>query len=385
MKKNDDPVKVLIVAVNGYGHYYLRTLLKDIDCSKAMLAGVVDPAAEKSEYHRFFIDSGIPVADRISDFYLGGGKADLAVISSPPQYHIAQSMTALHNGTNVLCEKPLSGCLADVPGLIAKSSGTGRFVMVGFQWSYSDGIQRLKHDILDGRFGKPLRMKSLCLWPRDLAYFKRNSWAYTKVDPDGHMVNDNIFNNATSHFIHNMFYLLGEEPERSASATPGEVLLARANDVETYDTGAFTAVTNSGAELLFLASHATEKRVDPCFRIEFEKGFAELKPGAATITVRLIDNSTVTYPSPDSDHQFRKLFMAIDNVHEPFELVCPPEAVIPQMELVEAVDKMVPVPRSFSKDQIVNTGERVFVSKLDDIFLSSYRDFKMPKIFSSAK
>jgi len=58
--------------------------------------------------------------------------------------------------------------------------------MIGYQWSYSEGIQSLKKDILSGLFGKPIRMKSLCLWPRDFAYLQeqlglpenRSEWKY---------------------------------------------------------------------------------------------------------------------------------------------------------------------------------------------------------------
>ena len=98
------PVKVLVVAINGYGHYYLKTLLEEINCEKAVLAGVIDPDAEKSTYFKAFSEFGIPIFERMNDFYLSGAKADLAVISSPPHFHVPQSILALHHGTNVLCE-----------------------------------------------------------------------------------------------------------------------------------------------------------------------------------------------------------------------------------------------------------------------------------------
>jgi predicted dehydrogenase len=109
----NEPVKVLIVAINGYGHYYLKTLLEEIDCEEAVLVGVVDPEAEKSVYFKAFKEFGIPVFEKMNDFYLSGGKADLAVIASPPHYHVPQSILALHHGTNVLCEKPIGALVGD--------------------------------------------------------------------------------------------------------------------------------------------------------------------------------------------------------------------------------------------------------------------------------
>jgi len=373
-----EPVKVLIVAINGYGHYYLKTMLEETDCEDAVLVGVVDPEAGRSKYHHAFKEFGIPVCDMMNDFYLSGGKADLAVISSPPHFHIPQTMLALHHGTNVLCEKPVSCVLSDIRLMTEKRDKSGKFVMIGYQWSFSEGIQSLKKDILEGKFGKPERMKSMCLWPRDFAYFSRNNWAYTKRDPNGNLVMDNLFNNAMSHFIHNMFFLLGDSMESSAVPLTTEALTARAYDVETYDTGAFRTYTPKGAELLFLGSHAAEKKVDPCFRIDFEKGFVELKPGAGKIVARTLEKEEIYYPSPDSDHQFRKLFRAIECAAGSGKIICSPEAAASQAIIADQTDNLCREPFQFPKERIEKVKERLFVRDLDDLLMSCYRDFRMP-------
>jgi predicted dehydrogenase len=372
------PVKVLVVAINGYGHYYLKTLLDEIDCEKAVLAGVVDPEAERSQYFRAFREFGIPVFARMNDFYLSGGKADLAVIASPPHYHMPQSILALHHGTNVLCEKPAGTGVSDVESLIEKRNKTGKFVMIGYQWSYSEGIQLLKKDILTGRFGRPLRMKSLCLWPRDFAYFARNNWAYKKKDSEGNRVMDNIFQNAASHFIHNMFFLLGSTMESSADVFQVEARISKAFPVETYDTGVFKAFTGSGTELLFLGSHAAERTVDPCFKIEFEKGYAELEPGSDNIT-GTAGNVKFSYPSPDSDHQFKKLFLAVENVDKPVSIICPPEAALSQTKLATTVDRFCEDAFRFPDDRIIRNSGRLFVKGLDSLMLAGYKDFILPE------
>jgi predicted dehydrogenase len=373
-----EPVKVLIVAINGYGHYYLKTILEEIKCDDAVLSGIVDPEAGKSEYFKALKELRVPVCSVMRDFYLGGGMADLAVIASPPHFHVPQGIIALHHGTNVLCEKPVSGQLSEVELLIQKSRETGKFAIAGFQWSYSEGIRLLKKDIIEGRFGKPLKMKSLCLWPRDFAYFNRNGWAYKKRDRNGNIIMDNIFNNAMAHFIHNILFLLGDSMDASAEATGTRALVASANDIDTYDTGALYALTLSGAEILFLGSHATEKSTDPCFRIEFEKGFAELKPGDGIITAKTIDGKEWSYPSPDSDHQFRKLFNAIENVNGAAKPVCTIEATLPHAKLVDMVNTFFDKGFRYSESKITRTNERLFVNGLDDMLLDSYMNFKMP-------
>jgi len=378
-----EPVKVLMVAINGYGHYYLKTLLEETDCENAVLVGVIDPEAERSKYHHAFIEFGIPVCDMMNDFYLAGGKADLAVIASPPHFHVPQTMLALHHGTNVLCEKPVSGLLSDIATMIEKRDKSGKFVMIGYQWSFSEGIQSLKKDILDGRFGKPLRMKSICLWPRDFAYFSRNTWAYRKTDPNGNVVMDNLFNNAMSHFIHNMFFLLGDSMESSALPAKTEAFTARAYQLETYDTGALRIFTQSGVELLLLASHAAEKRVDPSFRIEFEEGFVELKPGAEKIVAKTLNKMEFSYPSPDSDHQFRKLFAAIDCAAGRGEVICSPETAMSQAIIADQTDKICREPYQFPPDRTQRNNERLFVKGLDDLLLTCYREFRLPDVIFS--
>jgi predicted dehydrogenase len=371
-----EPSKILFVGINGYGRNYLETLFKETECEHAFLAGVVDPEAEKSKYYKALKELVIPVCSRMNDFYLSGGKADLAVIASPPHFHVPQSIVALHHKTNVLCEVPVSSMLTDVEALIKKRDKTGKFVMIGFQWSYSEGIQLLKKDILAGKFGKPLRMKSMCLKHRDFEYFTRNSWAYRRSNQGGNMIMDNLFNSDMSHYIHNMFFLLGDSMEAAAEPVETEANVARAYPVETYDTGIFRAFTLSGIELLFMGSLATEKTIEPCFRIEFENGFAELKPGNSQIMAKTVDQKQFVYPSPDSDKHFKKLFYAVKNVTRPDNIICPPEAALPQLKLVHEVEKSGKEPQKISQERIFRNEKRLYVKDLDDQFISAYRDFR---------
>jgi predicted dehydrogenase len=190
---------------------------------------------------------------------------------------------------------------------------------------------------------------------------------------------DNIFQNAGSHFIHNMFFLLGDTMESSAEAVEIEAQISKAYQIETYDTGVFRAFTRSGVELLFYGSHVAGKSADPCFRIEFEKGFVELKSGADKIVAKTLDRNEFTYPSPDSDHQFRKLFLAIENVHYPEKIICPPEAAVSQTRLAGEIEKLCGEASEFQAGKIERTSKRLYVKGLDDLLLSGYRDFKLVK------
>ena len=52
------------------------------------------------------------------------------------------------------------------------------------------------------------------LWPRDERYYSRNGWAGVKRTNDGTWILDSPTNNACAHFLHNMFYVLGDRIER---------------------------------------------------------------------------------------------------------------------------------------------------------------------------
>ena len=108
------PVRVLIVAIGGYGHYYLQTLLEQVPPAPRALAGVVDPrgpAGPRLAVGRRARRAGLRRHGRAST--PPATEADLAVIVSPIHSTSRRSCTALAHGSHVLCDKPLGG---DGPG-----------------------------------------------------------------------------------------------------------------------------------------------------------------------------------------------------------------------------------------------------------------------------
>lgn len=90
--------------------------------------------------------------------------------------------------------------------MIEASRKTGYSVSIGYQWAYSTAIQSLKTDIMNGVFGKAVRLKTLVLWPRNKKYYAR-SWAGKVKDEEGRWVLDSVAANATAHYLQNMFFL----------------------------------------------------------------------------------------------------------------------------------------------------------------------------------
>ncbi|MCP4725375.1 MAG: Gfo/Idh/MocA family oxidoreductase [bacterium] len=381
VKDIDSPVKVLMAAIGGYGYYYLKTLFEEFSPGKVELAGVIDPEAQRSDHSKEITRLNIPVYSEIGDFYKNGNSADLAVISSPIHYHIPQSCTALKNGTKVLCDKPLGATVQDVDELIGTKNDTGNWVMTGYQWSYSEAIRNLKKDIINGLFGKPIRMKTLCMWGRDDAYYNRNNWAGRKRTDDGVWVLDSPVNNAMAHFLHNMFYILG--PESGTSAVPVSVTAecCRANPIENFDTAACRIITEEKTELLFYGTHAAEADKGPVFHYEFEDAEIVFDGESGGITVVDKKGRMKSYGAPDDDHQFKKLFVAVENIgKDDPEIICGPEAARSQTLCINGIQESVQDITVFP-EQIIQRDrdeKRYKVSELDSILINCYHNGSLP-------
>ncbi len=369
-----------MVGIGGYGFYYLQQLFDHFSDEEVEISGVVDPFAMNSGHYREIKSRRIPVCNTLMDFYIKGGRADLVVISSPMQYHIEQSCIALINGGHVLCDKPLCPVIQDIDELLLARKTSGRWVRVGYQWSYSRAIRDLKRDILAGLYGEPKRMKSLCFWPRGKDYYERNKWAGKVKDEDEQWVLDSPLGNAMAHFIHNLFYLLGREMD--VSDQPAEIRSEcyRTYPIQNYDTGVFRAYTTRGVEILFYGSHATASEKGPMFNLEFNDAtvtFGEKQDRIIAITKKGLRKD---YGSPEDDDQFLKLHEAIRAVREERPVICGPEAATAQVLCINGVQDSVKEVTSFPADRIGKDEkkERLWVNGLDEELYACYRENKLP-------
>jgi len=371
---NKNEVSLLMVSIGGYGHYYLKTVFDEFPPGKAFVCGVVDPYAEKTAIFGEVQKRGIPVFSNIEEFYAAGNRADIVVISSPIQFHVPQSLVALKNGSNVLCDKPICATVQEVDELIKTRDEVRKWVMIGYQWSYSKAIQSLKKDINKGFFGKPIRLKTLCLWPRDDNYYQRNNWAGKIKDDSGKWVLDSPVNNALAHYLHNMFYVLGEKVDKSAIPKEVTAECYRANPIENYDTAACRILTNEGTEILYYVSHATKDQIGPIFNFEFEDAIITYGDPANEIIVHFKNGNEKKYGAPDDTPQFYKLFQAVDRVKNQAPIVCGPEAARSQTLAMNGVQESVGEVSDFPKS-LINRSElekKWWVTDLDKNLLEAY-------------
>ncbi len=341
-----DRVRVVLVGAGGYGYEYARALLDECPARGGELVGVVDPHVGRADLVAELRALGVPTFGSDREFFETGAAVELAVIASPIHLHVPHSLMALAHGCHVLCDKPLGATVQEADELISARDAAHRLVWIGYQWSFATGIQRLKNDILAGRFGAPRRGRTLCFWPRDRTYYRRNDWAgRTRDTATGRWVLDSPFNNAQAHFIHNLLYLVGHAADRSAAPATVQAEAGRRFPIETFDSVACRVQTADGVELLFVGSHATTAAAGPMFEIELERATVryDATPGVdeGQVVAEMANGERVTYRAPDADHQFQKLFEAIRSVRETRPVTCGPEAARAQTLCANGVHESV--------------------------------------------
>jgi len=352
MKKR---VSIVLAGIGGMGSVYLASLIEPKSSGLFRLEGAVDPCPQMSPSFEALRSLNIPVFESLEDFY-SRHRADLAIISSPIQFHGSQTCLALSQGSHVLCEKPAAATVQEVRQMIGVSKKAGRWVAVGYQWSFSTAIKNLKEDIRKGLFGKPRRLRCLYLWPRDEAYYRRNAWAGKQKDERGRWVLDSPANNAMAHDLHNMFFVLGKKRELSAEPWRVEAELYRAYDIPNFDTAAIRCFTQENVEILFYVSHAAAVDTGPVFSYEFEKGTISSSGRNSDIEGRLSDGGAKNYGSADSE-PLQKLWEAIGLAGSAGLPACGLEAAMSQTLCLNAAQDSMPRIKNFPRSLLVERGD----------------------------
>jgi predicted dehydrogenase len=269
-------VRVGLVGLGGHAGFVCEQLLalKREQSPPLRLEGVYEPMLPRFS----------SLAPQLEEAGIATHKTYQALIQSdidavwlpvPIDLHRRMVVQATAAGKAVLCEKPAAGCVQDVDAMIAARDRTGQRVAVAFQDIYAESTQVLKRMILSGEVGEIERVTLTAAWPRGQAYFAR-SWA-GRLQRNGVWVLDSVANNAMSHFLHLVMYLLGPTPQESASPAHVEAELYRANAIENYDTCALRMTLRRAGwanEIRFVAllTHASREVREPVIVLEGTRG-----------------------------------------------------------------------------------------------------------------
>ena len=213
------------------------------------------------------------------------GNVRLIAIPAGIPSHADLSCAALEAGYDVVCEKPVAGCLADALRMLATHRETGGILAIGFQTVFTAAVQRLKALRLSGALGDLVEARSLARWPRGSDYYRRNEWA-GRLMLGSRSVHDSPAHNATAHYLNLMLYVAGTAADDSA--VPAEIYGEnyRVKDIESADTQFLRIRTSSGVRITFITSHATPRVFGPEGFFRFDRG---------TVRYRTLDGGSLVF------------------------------------------------------------------------------------------
>ncbi len=370
-------VKVVTLGAGGYATAYTRPLLDHFGSDKFEYAGVVARNIDACMYADEFREKGIPIYKTIQDFF-AERTADLVIISTPPHLHAEHSIYCVEHGANVLCEKPIAPSREEAQAMTEAAKRTGKFIAIAYQHSYTTPILNLKQDIIDGVLGKPLMFKTMVLWPRAWSYYNRGTkWGGKLKDDSGKLILDSVASNAAAHFLHNLLFLLGEK--QAAAAIPESVSaeLLRANEIENFDTSVLKMGMKNGAEVLFIASHATTSNIEPKFDLEFENATVHYEAdGGMRATFK--DGTVKDYGEPLAETRpMKHMWDAIDAVTSGKELPCSTVTASAHNAVINSLYEQCTI-QDFPEAMVVKDSEqeKTYVPELYDLLVKAYDEGK---------
>ncbi len=373
-------VRIVLTGLNGYGGNFIEPLLETDGTYE--LAAVVSRAPQKSPHFERLKERGVRIYPNLEDC-LRAEKAEMAIITTPMHIHYREVMCALSHKLSVYCEKPLTATLEQCNRIADYAKEQGCIVAVGYQWSYSDAVAELKKQILQGTFGKLLRVKSLALWNRPKSYYTDSHWKGRLYGENGEAIWESVMSNGAAHFLHHVLFLAGEEWNRAAQPVQIEAKCYRAHKIESFDTACVKMKTENGCELLYLATMAAKRNCPAEFVAECEQARISYPVGEQKeIVAEFKDGRRMSFGSPEEGRfiHFRQVVTAIrendtaNEVQAVRGVPCDVETALPIATVIDYVMKHLEV-QDFPKEKVCETEESIWVEDLEKMMRKWYDDF----------
>jgi predicted dehydrogenase len=131
---------------------------------------------------------------------------DVVIVTTPDHLHDVMAVTAMENGCDVICEKPMATDLKKARAMLEAEKRTGKRITITFNYRFSPHCTYVRELLRNGAIGTPLSVDYNWLLDRKHGadYFRR--WHRRKSNSGGLLIHK-----ATHHFdIVN--WLLGQKP-----------------------------------------------------------------------------------------------------------------------------------------------------------------------------
>lgn len=127
-------MNVIQVGVGGMGHHWVKWLTSH---PKIKLVGLVDVSADALARAREVGGYAPDICyNKLSDAF-SKVRADVLMISTPPQFHCAAAVAGMRAGLDVITEKPMADTLANCRTMVRVSKETGRTCVVSQNYRFS--------------------------------------------------------------------------------------------------------------------------------------------------------------------------------------------------------------------------------------------------------
>nr|WP_295945530.1 Gfo/Idh/MocA family oxidoreductase [uncultured Agathobaculum sp.] len=375
-------VRLALVGAGGYGDYCLGLMERFVDPDTYALVAAIDPFYERVPRFEKLKAQGVPFYRTLEDFF-AADTADLVLIASPIHMHREQCILAMQHGAHVLCEKPLAPIVQDALAIRDAAEKYGKKLGVGFQMSFCDPIQNLKKDIRAGLLGAPKSLRSYVSWQRFDSYYN-SPWKGRVRDAQGHWILDSILTNATAHYLHNTFFVLGSEQDSAAMPQSLRVELYNGKGIETFDTAFVQGEFADGSDFFIAVTHSGDRNIDPVLRYEFENAVvtASGNDDSAEIIATFRDGTTKNYGAALGEyHVAQKIRTMLAVAADPsLSVPCTADTILPQLTVCNAIcDQadvhLLPVARM---ERVSEPEPGVFMPGLSDAAWRCFEEGKLP-------
>lgn len=373
-------VKIALVGLGGYGGQYIIFLRNYVDPETYRLVGVIDPYAEAARDYDWVCRQRIPVYEDLKSFYAADW-ADLVIVCTPVPLHREQVLCALSYGSHVLCEKPIVQLQQDARELEQAAIESGKLLGVGFQWSFCKPMLDLKQDILTGKLGRPLLLKTYTSWKRYDAYYEGGNWKGRIMDSEGNWILDSVVTNATAHYLSHLFFLMGDRIDRSQMPKTAAAGIYRVKEIESFDTCFVRGRFDNGCVFYYAATHSGETEHEPVLELRFEQGIVTMSDKQENqLIARFHDGREIHYGVARSQEiSASKVKGMIQAIRGKGIVTSPVQSVMPHLKVTNAIFDQVSI-ASMPKELCCreeNPGG-TFMKGLDKQCLTCYEDGMLP-------
>ena len=146
--------KIAIIGLGGMGTWHLNNYEKLEDILE--VAGIWDIKESRREYAR---SRNVHVYQSLEDL-LADDSIEVVLIATPNDMHKPLAIQAMRAGKNVISEKPVTLCSADLEEMIRVSEETGRFLTVHQNRRWDKDFHVLKQVLDEGKLGPVFRLES---------------------------------------------------------------------------------------------------------------------------------------------------------------------------------------------------------------------------------